>query len=108
MLMLLPFAVAAQGPVAEAVAPAKTAPPAMAAVRFDRNATIAGIAEGVADRKTGRKVTIDDPVRVASVSKLVTAIGVMRLVDQGRLNLDRDVSDYLGWPVRNPAFPDRP
>src|SRR6185295_2931344 len=27
---------------------------------------------------------------------------------QGRLDLDRDVSDYLGWRLRNPAFPDKP
>jgi CubicO group peptidase (beta-lactamase class C family) len=32
----------------------------------------------------------------------------MRMVEQGRLDLDRDVSDYLGWPLRNPAFPERP
>jgi CubicO group peptidase (beta-lactamase class C family) len=54
-----------------------------------------------------RNVTADDPVRIASISKLVTALGVMRLVDQGRLDLGRDVSDYLGYPVRHPAFPDR-
>ena len=53
-------------------------------------------------------MTVDSPVRVASVSKLVVALGVMRLVEQGRLDLDRDVSDYLGWSLRNPAFPDRP
>lgn len=56
----------------------------------------------------GRAVTIDDPVRVASISKLVAALGAMRLVEQGKLDLDRDVSAYLGWPVRNPAFPDSP
>ncbi|WOE75800.1 serine hydrolase domain-containing protein [Alterisphingorhabdus coralli] len=54
-----------------------------------------------------RAVRADMPVRIASISKLVTALGVMRLVDQGRLDLDRDVGDYLGWPVRNPHFPDR-
>ena len=43
-------------------------------------------------RGVGRRVTIDDPVRVASVSKMVTAIGVMKLVDQGRLDLNSDVS----------------
>ena len=32
----------------------------------------------------------------------------MRLVDAGVLDLDRDVSGYLGWPLRNPAFPDVP
>jgi CubicO group peptidase (beta-lactamase class C family) len=44
--------------------------------------------------------------RVASVSKLVTTLGVMRLVEAGKMDLDRDVSDYLGWRLRNPHFPD--
>jgi CubicO group peptidase (beta-lactamase class C family) len=61
---------------------------------------------GLADPATGRVVTIDDPVRVASISKLYVALGVMRLVDAGTLDLDRDVSDYLGWSLRNPAFRD--
>lgn len=82
-------------------------PPATVAVTFDRHTIRPAFAEGLADRATGRKVTADDPVRVASISKLVTALGVMRLVDQGRLDLDRDVSDYLGWPLRHPQFPDR-
>jgi CubicO group peptidase (beta-lactamase class C family) len=56
----------------------------------------------------GRAVTIDNPVRVASISKLVVALGAMRLVEQGKLDLDRDVGAYLGWQVRNPAFPDAP
>lgn len=46
----------------------------------------------------------DHKVRVASISKLVVAIGVMRLAEAGRLDLDEDVSEYLGWPLRNPAF----
>ena len=56
----------------------------------------------------GRAITAYDPARVASISKLVTAIGVMQLVEAGTLDLDRDVSDYLGWSLRNPAFPDTP
>lgn len=47
-------------------------------------------------------------IRVASISKLVVAIGVMRLVEAGRLDLDADVSTYLGWTLRNPAFADTP
>ena len=65
-------------------------------------------ASGTADRRTGRQVTVDDPVRVASISKLIVALGVMRLVDQGRVSLDEDVSNYLGWELRNPAFPGTP
>ncbi|MBC3918878.1 serine hydrolase [Undibacterium sp. CY18W] len=44
--------------------------------------------------------------RVASVSKMVAAIGAMCLVEQGRLDLDADISRYLGYQVRNPHFPD--
>lgn len=55
-----------------------------------------------------RPLTPDTPVRVASISKLVTALGVMRLVEAGVLDLDRDVSDYLGWRLRNPSHDQRP
>lgn len=75
---------------------------------FDVNGVSASGAHGMADRARGRAVTIDDPARIASVTKLTIAIGVMRLVEAGTLDLDRDVSDYLGWRLRNPAFPDRP
>jgi len=84
------------------------APRAQAGVAFDRNGEIGAFAEGIADPQSGRRVTPDDPVRLASVSKLVVAIGVMKLVEAGRLDLDSDVSRWLGWNLRNPAFPDRP
>ena len=85
-------------------------PPATAeaSVAFDRSREVAAFAAGIADPATGRAVTPDDPVRIASVSKLVVAIGVMKLVEAGKLDLDADVSRYLGWSLRNPAFPDRP
>ena len=46
--------------------------------------------------------------RVASISKLITTLGVMRLVEAGKLRLDDDVSPALGFSLRNPAFPDVP
>jgi CubicO group peptidase (beta-lactamase class C family) len=45
--------------------------------------------------------------RVASVSKFVTTLGAMKLVEQGRLSLDADISGYLGYRLRNPHFPDQ-
>jgi CubicO group peptidase (beta-lactamase class C family) len=77
-------------------------------VAFDAKAVTGERSSGVADRATGRRVTADDPVRVASISKLVVALGVMRMVEAGQLDLDRDVSVWLGWPLRNPAFPNVP
>ena len=43
--------------------------------------------------------------RIASVSKMMTTVGLMRLVEQGRLSLDQDVGIYLGFSLRNPHFP---
>ena len=77
-------------------------------VAFGRTGELASFADGVADPQSGRRVTVDDPVRVASISKLVVAVGVMELVEAGKLDLDGDVSRWLGWRLRNPAFPDRP
>lgn len=77
-------------------------------VAFDRAGETSVRAEGLADTASGRALTADDPARVASISKLVTAIGVLRLVEAGQLDLDADVSALLGFPLRNPAFPDAP
>lgn len=88
---------------------AASPPPAAVAVHFDREGKIeARVLDGLANRASGRAVTPDDPVRIASISKLVVALGVLRLVEAGRLDLDRDVSDYLGWRLRHPDYPDRP
>ena len=84
------------------------APVSQTGVAFDRNGEIASFAEGNADPLTGRAITPDDPVRIASISKVGVAIGVMKLVEAGKLDLDSDVSRWLGWSLRNPAFPDRP
>jgi CubicO group peptidase (beta-lactamase class C family) len=75
---------------------------------FNARGVTRAAATGMADPFAKRSITSDDPVRIASVSKLVVALGVMRLVDAGTLSLDRDVSDYLGWRLRNPAFPNVP
>ena len=91
-----------------ATEPRAPGPVASVRVAFDRDGVTDIRAEGLADVATGRKLTAGDPVRIASISKLVTAIGVMRLVEAGKLDLDADVSGYLGWELRNPAFPDTP
>lgn len=84
------------------------AQPAEVRVAFDARNESAVRASGLADRATGRTVTADDPVRIASITKLVVALGVMRMVEAGQLDLDGDVSRVLGWKVRNPAFPKAP
>lgn len=63
----------------------------------------AGIAR--VDGEKSIPLNLDHKVRIASISKLVATIGLMRLVEAGKVNLDTDVSDYLGFKLRNPNFP---
>ena len=83
-------------------------PVASVRVAFDRDGITAIATRGWADLQGARAVTADDPVRIASISKLVVAIGVMRLVEAGTLDLDADVSTMLGWRLRHPTHPDVP
>lgn len=53
-------------------------------------------------------VTPDTLFRVASISKLVVALGAMRLVEAGRLDLDADVGESLGFVLRHPHHPGVP
>jgi len=59
---------------------------------------------GYADVKSKKPVDPNSTIfRLASISKLFTWISVMQLVEQGRLNLDTDVNNYLDFQIR-PAF----
>lgn len=70
----------------------------------------AGCAEFEAERsrKCVRPLKPTSKLRVASISKMALAMGLATLVDEGRIDLDRDVSAYLGWSLVNPDFPDHP
>jgi CubicO group peptidase (beta-lactamase class C family) len=52
-------------------------------------------ASGIANADTGDALRPDHRVHVGSVAKTVLAIGVLRLVSEGRLSLDSDVSVLL-------------
>ena len=47
-----------------------------------------------------------DLFRIASISKSFTATGLLQLVEKKVLSLDDDVSDLIGFRIRNPKFPD--
>ena len=63
---------------------------------------------GVKDLAT--KEPVDDQTlwRIASISKSFTATSLLQQVEQGKLSLKDDVSDLLGFTVRNPKYPDIP
>ncbi len=93
---------------APAAAQEATPPPATVVVAFDRDTIRPLIVEGLANKETGRKVEANDPVRIASISKLIMGLTALKLADEGKLDLDRDVSGYLGWQLRSPYHPDAP
>lgn len=63
---------------------------------------------GYADKKTKEPVSEDTYFRTASVTKLVSGIHVMQLVEQGKLELDRSIGDYMGYEIKNLYFPKIP
>ncbi|GAB2854512.1 hypothetical protein GCM10027277_23800 [Pseudoduganella ginsengisoli] len=57
-------------------------------------------AYGIADAETGRLVETGTRFQAASISKPVTALAAMRMVQERRLNLDADVNTVLtSWKV---------
>ena len=65
-------------------------------------------AVGHKDLETQEPLKADDLFRIASISKSFTATSLMQLIEEGVLSLDDDVSDLIGFPVRNPNYPDIP
>ena len=63
---------------------------------------------GYKDLENKVPVGVDDKLRIASISKTFVATAVMQLVEQGKINLDEDISNYMGFELRNPIFPDIP
>lgn len=77
-------------------------------VETDKN-DVTGIAtQGKSSLENNTPTTPDAIYRIASISKVVTAIRIMQLVEEGTLSLDEDIGNYLGFPVRNPFFPEVP
>ena len=58
------------------------------------------------DSSKNLPLELDSRYRTASISKVFATVGAMRLVEQGKLDLDEDVSTYLGYKLRNPNYPD--
>lgn len=67
---------------------------------------IATYTYGYADKSKKTPVTDSGKIRVASLSKLLTFSVCMALCDAGVLDLDADISKYMGFTVRNPSYPE--
>ena len=63
---------------------------------------------GEQQKSTHVPVSANTYFRCASVTKLVTGIGLMKMMDEGILDPDEDISAYLGYTVRNPRYMNTP
>ncbi|MDH4156501.1 MAG: beta-lactamase family protein [candidate division Zixibacteria bacterium] len=56
-------------------------------------------AYGIANRASGERITPDTKFNLASASKMFTAVGIAKLVEEGRLNFNDPIAKYLdsGW-----------
>lgn len=61
---------------------------------------------GYQDLETKAPLQSEHIFRIASISKSFTSTAIMQLVEQGHFTLDSDFGDLVGFPIRNPHFPD--
>ncbi|MEO8322379.1 MAG: serine hydrolase domain-containing protein, partial [Bradyrhizobium sp.] len=69
--------------------------PGVVALVTNREGVLYQSAFGVADVATGRPLAADALFRIASMTKAVTSVALMQLVEQGRIGLDDAAEKYL-------------
>src|SRR5262245_61639232 len=69
--------------------------PGVVALVTDREHVLYQGAFGVADVSTGRPLASDALFRIASMTKPVTSVALMQLVEQGKIGLDDPAAKYL-------------
>src|SRR5256884_2438955 len=69
--------------------------PGVVALVTDRRRVLYQGAFGVADVSSGRALTADALFRIASMTKAITSLAAMQLIEQGRFGLDDPVEKYL-------------
>ena len=62
---------------------------------------------GNADVAASKPATRETLYTIMSIGKLFLATAVMQLWEQGLIDLDADINQYLSFEVRNPNFPDK-
>lgn len=62
---------------------------------------------GLKNTETNKPLTTDDIFRIASISKSFSATAIMQLAEEKKISLNDDVSNLIGFRVRNPHFPDK-
>jgi len=78
--------------------------PGVVALVTNRDGVIYRGAFGVADVVSKRPMAVDSMFRIASMTKAITSLALMQLVEQGKLTIDDPVDEYLPEMARLPVF----
>lgn len=62
---------------------------------------------GTKDNTTNAPLSDENIFRIASISKSFSATSIMQLIEAGKLSIADDISDLVGFRVRNPRFPEK-
>ena len=65
----------------------------------DRRGPIAVRTYGHTDVKTGRPVSPDDLFEIGSITNSFVDLCLLQLREQGKLDLNRPIREYLSWPA---------
>ena len=82
--------------------------PGIAVCIVKEDSTIWSKSYGYANIEKNMPMSIDAIMNIASISKTITAVAILQLWENSKLDLDADVNEYLEFSVRNPNFPETP
>lgn len=86
----------------------ETVIPGFAATVLHGNDIIYSKGFGYADIENKHKFSSQTVHTLASVSKTVIGVAILKLVEDGKLKLDDPINDYLSYSISSPHYPETP
>jgi len=80
--------------------------PSVSACVIKDNAIVWVQSYGYSDKENQKEASDETIYHVASISKLFIATAIMQLEEQGKINIDEDINNYIPISIRNPHFPE--
>lgn len=78
--------------------------PGLAVVVIDKKHMHEEYYFGYKNIKKQEKISSQTVFNTGSISKMITAIAVMQMVEAGKIDLDEDINTYLDFKVENPYY----
>lgn len=79
--------------------------PGLSYAVVDENGILFERSFGYSDISAGKVFTNETIINIASISKTIIAVAMMKAVEEGYVSLDEDINTYLPFKVNNPNHP---